>query len=364
MPHGRGAGQQPVVDPGGGDRRPLVLPVAVERRSDRAAVGVGGCADRGVALGAPRSAGRRGELPGAAEHGGRVDVAREVDLDRLGVRGATELVQQGAGGGPAARVRVHRRADERREHLGHAVEVGPAVHEPVQHRLGASRAVRGAPGRGEGHRRPPGVQVDGLGHGGARHLLGGEVPGSADDQAAAGEGRDVGGDGQAEVDDVRLAVQDQDVAGRQVAVHHALGVQHRQRVGQPPGEDLQRRHVERSVAVDQVVQPGAGHEPGDQVGQVGVDVGVEHLHQVGTTDPAQRLELVAEATAGVGVAEPVAQDLDRHGPVVLGDAEEHRAHAALSEPTEQAVRTDPDGIGVAQRRDRHRASRARTSHQP
>ena len=163
---------------------------------------------------------------------------------------------------------------------------------------------------------------------------------------------------------MRLAVEHQDVAGRQVAVHHALGVQHRQRVGQPPGEDLQRRHVERSVAVDQVVQPGAGHEPGDQVGQVGVDVGVEHLHQVGTANPAQRLELVAEATAGVGVAEPVAQDLDRHGPVVLRDAEEHRAHAALAEPTEQAVRTDPDGIGVAQRRDRHRASRARAYGEP
>ena len=155
---------------------------------------------------------------------------------------------------------------------------------------------------------------------------------------------------------MRLPVEHQDVAGGQVAVDDAGVVQRRERVGEAAGEGGEVLAAQRAAPVDEVVEPGAGHEAGDEVGQVGVDVGVEHLDQVRASHPSQRVELVTEAAAGVRVGEAVAQDLDGHCSVVAGHAEKDRAHAALAEATEQAVRPDAHRVGVAQGGDGHSAS--------
>jgi hypothetical protein len=87
-------------------------------------------------------------------------------------------------------------------------------------------------------------------------------------------------------------------------VHDPGPVQRGERVGDAAGQHPQGVVVQRPGLGDQVVQPPAGHEAGDQVGQVGVDVGVEHLDQVRPAHPAEHLELVPEAPPGVRVTGP------------------------------------------------------------
>jgi hypothetical protein len=139
-------------------------------------------------------------------------------------------------------------------------------------------------------------------------------------------------------------------------VDHARTVHRRERVGDAPGQAVQRVAVQRPLLGDQLVQPLARDEAGDQVGGVGVDVGVQHLDQVRAAHPAQRVELLPEPPPRVAVGHRVAQHLHRDGPLVGGDAEEDRPHAALAEAAEQAVRADDRRVARAQRCDGHRAS--------
>ena len=155
-----------------------------------------------------------------------------------------------------------------------------------------------------------------------------------------------------------LAVEDEHVAGGEVAVDDAGGVQRRQRVGEAAREPVEVFQWQRPGAGHEVVEARPGDEARDEVGQVRLDVGVEHLDEVRPADAPQRLELVPEAPTRVGVGEAVAQDLHRDRALVGGDAEVDGAHAALAETTEQAVRADAGRVGRSQRCDGHRDSSA------
>ena len=167
-------------------------------------------------------------------------------------------------------------------------------------------------------------------------LLRGQVPGGPDHGARPGQHGEVRGDGEAEVDEVRLAVDEQHVAGRHVAVHDSRVVHARQPVGKAPGEVAQLLTGERPDLVEAPARDEARHDPG----VVRIDVGLEHLDDVRTSDPLQCAELLAEAPSAVRVHQALAQHLDRHGPIVGEDTEEDGAHPALAEPAHQPAAPD------------------------
>ncbi|GMA87629.1 hypothetical protein GCM10025868_28790 [Angustibacter aerolatus] len=99
---------------------------------------------------------------------------------------------------------------------------------------------------------------------------------------------------------------------------------------------------QRAALAHHGVEAGTGHEPGDDVRLLAVDVGVEHLGHQRVPHPAQRHDLAGQPGTGVGVVRDVRpQHLDGDGPPALVEAEVHDAHAALAEQPAQAVRPQP-----------------------
>ena len=86
--------------------------------------------------------------------------------------------------------------------------------------------------------------------------LGGEVAGGADEHAGLGEPGGVDGLRDAEVDEDRLAVQDQHVAGLEVAVDHPDGVHGGERRRHPMGDPSSAGSAMRAVLLDDLVQRG------------------------------------------------------------------------------------------------------------
>ena len=222
---------------------------------------------------------------------------REVHGHRLGRAGAAELGQQLAGRRSLQRVRIHRGGDQPVQRGLQPGEVRRVVHDPVEDRLGPAHPVWRTSGRGEGDRRAPGVDVNGRADRPAPNLFGGEIAGRAHDEPAARQCRHVGGGGEAEVDDVRLTVQHEDVAGGEVTVDHVGRMQRSQGVGEAAGHLVQIASRQRTGRRDEVVEAPPGDETRNQVGHVGIDVRVEHLDQMGAADATQRLQLVAEPGA-------------------------------------------------------------------
>jgi hypothetical protein len=102
----------------------------------------------------------------------------------------------------------------------HPVHVDLAVEDPEEDDLERTRSVGRAPGRGEGDGAAPGVHVGGRAQIRALDDLRGQVTGRADERAGLGQLGPVHGVRDAEVDDDRLAVGDDHVAGLEVAVDH------------------------------------------------------------------------------------------------------------------------------------------------
>ena len=151
--------------------------------------------------------------------------------------------------------------------------------------------------------------------------LGRQVAGGAHDQPGGGQPDVVGHVGDAEVDNHGVAVEHEHehVARLEVAVHDVHVVDGLQRAGQPDPQPQQLRRGQRAVLADHGVKAGAGHEAGDDVGLVTVQVSVQHLGDQRVPDPAQRGHLAGQPGARVGVVRDVrAQHLDGHsapGPV-------------------------------------------------
>ncbi len=204
------------------------------------------------------------------------------------------------------------------------------VHRSAPEGRGAARGV------GEGGRPAP--PVGGLGDWRTLDDLGREVAGGAHDQAGHGDADVVGHVGDAEVDEHRVAVEQQDVAGLEVAVDDIGVVDRVEGLGEPPPEAQQRVAADRPGGLDDVVERGTGHVAGHEVGAVALEVGVDHGGHPLVADAAEHLHLTGQPGAGVAVVGDVrAQQLQRHGPPARVEGEVDDPHAALAELLDQPV---------------------------
>ena len=170
-------------------------------------------------------------------------------------------------------------------------------------------------------------------------------PGRADHHARPGHGRGVQGLGDAEVDDLRAGVGEDDVGGLEVPVHDAGRVDHGQRLGQPGGQAVEHVGAEQPVAVDVLGQRRALGVLGDHERLRRLGVGLDHPDRADALDPHQRGHLAAETAPEIRVIGQFrAQHLDRHLAAVPADAEVHHAHAARAQPGGQPVMADPRRI--------------------
>ena len=147
--------------------------------------------------------------------------------------------------------------------------------------------------------------------------------------------------GDAEVDEHRVAVDDEDVAGLDVAVDDAGGVDDVERLGDAAGEPVQLGRRQGPPLGDVLVERRAGHVARHDVGVGAVDVGVDDGRDPRAADAAQGVDLAAQPGPGVGVVGDVlAEHLDRHGATVPVEREVHHPHAALAERLHEAVRAE------------------------
>ncbi|SCK43279.1 hypothetical protein YUYDRAFT_05407 [Streptomyces sp. ScaeMP-e48] len=122
-------------------------------------------------------------------------------------------------------------------------------------------------------------------------------------------------------------------------------------VGEPGAEELDGTYRQRPVrprlrdrgagaAGDDAVEGGAGDVAGGDPGDRGLGVGVQDRGGPGAADLVGGADLLAEAGAELGLfGELAADELEGDGAASVGAGEEDLAHAALSEPAEEAVRT-------------------------
>ena len=111
-----------------------------------------------------------------------------------------------------------------------------------------------------------------------------------------------------------------------------------QGLGEPVAEVAQRAAAQRAAGLDDVLEGGAGHVAGDEVGPLAVDVGGEDLGDAGGTDAFEGGDLAGQALAGLRVGGDVRlEDLERDGAVLVVQAEVDDAHPALADLAVEAV---------------------------
>ncbi len=222
---------------------------------------------------------------------------------------------------------MQRRLEQRAEPAVDAGEVALAVADPAEHDLEPAAAEGRAAGRREGDRRGPAPPVGRLVDRAAGEDLRGEVAGGAHDEPGAREPDVVGDVGDAEVDEDRVAVEEQDVARLEVAVHDADRVDGLERADEALAEPQQRRAAERPLRGDDLVERGAGDVARDEVGALAVDVGVDDRGDALVADAAEGVDLALEPGPGVRVVGDVrAQHLDGHGAALRVESQVDDAH--------------------------------------
>ena len=159
----------------------------------------------------------------------------------------------------------------------------------------------------------------------------------------AGEPHVVGDVRDAEVDEDRVAVLEQDVARLEVAVDDAGRRGSRRAPRRGPGPGAAARHPPAGLVVDDVVERGAGHVAGHDVGALAHEVGVDDGSDPWRVHERQRVDLARQTCAGVVVVGDVrAQHLDGDGAAARVQGEVDDAHAALADLLDDdAVGTEP-----------------------
>ena len=301
--------------------------------------------------------------------GGRADAAvvpRVAARRRHGRRaaGGVELERRDdlVGVGAKPRVGRQRRAQQRHEARVDALEVDVTGADAGEHGVHAGAAERRTARRGIRDRGGPAPPVGGVGDGGTLDELGREVAGRAHDEPADGVAHVVLQVRDAEVDEDRVAVLDEDVARLDVAVDDAARVDGADRLGDAAGEAEQVGRGQRAVVLDDLVEGRAGHVAGHDVGAGRHDVGVDDARDPRVADAREGVDLTGQALPGVGVVRDVgAQHLDRDGAAARVEGEVDDAHAALADLLDEAVRADPlrgpRPAGASLPRARHRCAR-------
>jgi hypothetical protein len=142
----------------------------------------------------------------------------------------------------------------------------------------------------------------------------------------------------------------QHVAGLEVTVHQPGGVDGGQRGGHADREPLDAGRRQRPLRGDQAVQRRALDVLGDEPGQRGGRLGVQHPRGAGGGDAARGVDLRPEAGAEGRVPRQLRpDDLDRDPQPVRGAREIDRAHAAASQPGDHAVAAERFRVARLQR---------------
>jgi hypothetical protein len=170
---------------------------------------------------------------------------------------------------------------------------------------------------------------------------GGHESGGAEQHPGRGHRDVVGGPGDAEVDQPGAVQGEQHIGRLDVPMDETGPVDIAERGGETGGERAQRRHRQRAVRGDDLLQRGRGEVEGGQPGAVGLGVRVHHHRGVGPGDPAGRGDLAGEPLPEAGGAQQLGTDhLDR-GQHSQGRAgEEDLSHPARAESPEYLVAAD------------------------
>ncbi len=293
----------------------------------------GGRRLRGTGLGQRRELRR---IPGAGE------VAGGGELRGGLVRRAHQLQQQLLGGGPAGGVRVDGGGHQPVQRGGQAAQVGRRGAGTGRHHIGVALAERMPAQPRVRDQRPPGEHVARRAGAALEDLLGRDPAGRAHHHAGVGvPGADMGGAGQAEVDDPRPGERQHHVGGLEIAVHEPGRVDRGERRRHAHGRRVQHGRRQAALLDEVVLQRDAVDVLGDEEQDAVVLAVVQHA------GGAERGDL-----AGVGDLFVKARPIDRVGGVVTADRlERHqlavgiarqidRAHAARPDPAHQLVRAD------------------------
>ena len=155
--------------------------------------------------------------------------------------------------------------------------------------------------------------------------------------------------GDAEVEHLRLAgIIDQDVAGLEVAMDHALLVGVLHRIANL-GQQLEaRRRVERAIAGVLVQRHAADEFHGEERLAVGTHPRFIDLSDPGVLESAQDLGFVTEATEELGREQAGADHLEGDGaPRVVLFGLVHGTHATFAVPAKDAIAADMSRQGQA-----------------
>ncbi|EFE83243.1 predicted protein [Streptomyces albidoflavus] len=261
-----------------------------------------------------------------------------------------ELRLEVGGAGAQRRLHLHAGLDERPQLLGQPFEVGPLAeqHEDRLDRVGA--VVRGVAGGGEDQGGAEREDVAGAGDAaGVLGLLGRHVGGGADGDVGHGQPGvgDAGGD--AEVDDARAVLDDQDVGRLEVAVDEPGAVDRLEGLGDAGGEPAHGGRGQRPALVHYFLQRGRRHVGGGEPGDGGAGVGVDDGGGVEAGDGTRGLDLAGEADPEQLVLGQLGADrLDRHPASRGRPGQIHQAHTAGPEPRQHLERSDPSRIVLRQ----------------
>src|SRR5690606_20333933 len=147
-------------------------------------------------------------------------------------------------------------------------------------RVQGAFAEGAAAGGGEGEDAAEGEHVRGRADLFGAGLFGGHVCGGAQHGGGPGVAGGVQGAGDAEVDEAGAVGGQDDVAGFEVAVDQAAGVDRGQSLGQPGAQYHHRLDREGAVVGHGGLQAGAGDVGGGQPRWIGLGVGVHHRGRV------------------------------------------------------------------------------------
>ncbi len=152
--------------------------------------------------------------------------------------------------------------------------------------------------------------------------------------------------GDPEVDEHRLAVEEQDIPRFDVPVNDSIAMDDVQGFGQAATKPQQGFPSQWPTLRDHGIERGTGDVARDEIWRRAVDVGVKDGGDIGVADAAEGGDLASQAGACPGIVSDVwAQHLDRHGPPIGVQREMDDSHPALADLLEQPIAPDHREFG-------------------
>lgn len=270
------------------------------------------------------------------DRGRRLVERREVQLRR---QVHAEPGHQLARRRPVRRVLRQTAAQQRRQLLRHAREVGLVMDDLVRDEVRALRIERAAPGRRVHQHRAQREHIGGRSHF-ARplELFGCHERRRPDQFAGFRPHFAVGRSGNAEIDDFRAVGGQQDIARFQIAVHHARTVDVAQRLRQTGAQFPYLVRSQRAVPFHMGGKRGARNVERRHPRALPVGIGVHDRRGECAAHPARGRHLLPEPAAELRVLREFrVHHLHREPQPGRGTRQVHHAHAARPEQLFQPV---------------------------